>query len=67
MHEEVIGRVTGCAEELGFAVLALEYSPVRGPEGNIEYLVYLGTGESVRREESAEVHAVVKAAHEALD
>ena len=67
VHEEVIGRVTGCAEELGFAVLALEYSPVRGPEGNIEYLVYLGTGESVRREESAEVHAVVKAAHEALD
>lgn len=67
VHAEVMERVTGFAKELGFAVLALDYSPVKGPEGNIEYLVYLGTGSYGRGEEPAKIHAVAEAAHEALD
>lgn len=40
-HREVITSVTDMARENGFSVLGLDYSPVRGPEGNIEYLLYL--------------------------
>lgn len=40
-HIEVIEAVTGYAVSAGFAVLDLEFSPIRGPEGNIEYLVHL--------------------------
>ncbi len=40
-HLEVIRMVTEYAREQGFDVLELEFSPIRGPEGNIEYLVHL--------------------------
>lgn len=41
VHEETIEYVTGFAAANGFEVLSLTYSPVKGPEGNIEYLVLL--------------------------
>ncbi len=41
MHEEVICKVTDYADLIGFEVLGLTYSPIKGPEGNIEYLIYL--------------------------
>ena len=40
-HREVLERTVDFADGLGFSVLHLEYSPVRGPEGNIEYLLHL--------------------------
>lgn len=40
-HKEVISSVVGFAFETGFSVLGLDFSPIRGPEGNIEYLVFL--------------------------
>lgn len=40
-HLEVIHMVTDYAMSIGFDVLDLEFSPIRGPEGNIEYLVHL--------------------------
>ncbi len=40
-HLEVCEKVISFAEENGFTVLGLEFSPIRGPEGNIEYLLYL--------------------------
>lgn len=40
-HGEVIGKVVDYADSIGFCVAGLEYSPIKGPEGNIEYLVYL--------------------------
>lgn len=47
VHNEVIERVIEEAKELGFAVKGLTFSPVKGPEGNIEYLIYLKkSGES---------------------
>ena len=41
VHLEVIRMVMEFAAGLGFELLNLEYSPIRGPEGNIEYLLYL--------------------------
>lgn len=40
-HIEVIEAVTGYALSAGFTVLNLDFSPIKGPEGNIEYLVHL--------------------------
>ena len=40
-HLEVIEAVMVFARSIGFEILNLEYSPIKGPEGNIEYLLYL--------------------------
>lgn len=40
-HKEVVENIVNFAFETGFSVLGLDFSPIRGPEGNIEYLVYL--------------------------
>ena len=44
VHKEVIRRIIDLAREEGFGIGGLEFSPVKGPEGNIEYLLYLTTG-----------------------
>ena len=65
VHEEVIRNVTEMAKETGFHLLGLDYSPIRGPEGNIEYLMYLENG----TEESAslpDIRELVKKAHQEL-
>ncbi|MBQ9136306.1 MAG: TlyA family RNA methyltransferase [Lachnospiraceae bacterium] len=41
VHREVICKVLDYADSLGFLIKNLEYSPIKGPEGNIEYLVFL--------------------------
>lgn len=41
VHEEVIRKVVDFADLLGFEILHLDFSPIKGPEGNIEYLVHL--------------------------
>ena len=41
VHGEVIRRIISVAEEDGFDVLGLTWSPVKGPEGNIEYLIHI--------------------------
>ncbi len=41
IHEEVIRKVIDFADSIGFGVLHLEFSPIKGPEGNIEYLLHL--------------------------
>ncbi len=41
VHEEVIAKIVRHADEVSFEVLDLSYSPIRGPEGNIEYLIHL--------------------------
>lgn len=67
VHLEVIQTVLQTAMDLGFSILNLEYSPIKGPEGNIEYLVHLK--KTQEGENSAEVNAeaVVEAAHGELD
>lgn len=41
IHTEVICKIIDYADSIGFAVLHLDYSPIKGPEGNIEYLIHL--------------------------
>jgi len=41
IHKEVIGKIVDFAGGIGFDVLDLDFSPIKGPEGNIEYLLYL--------------------------
>jgi len=45
VHREVIERITGFAVQNGFTLLGLTFSPVKGPEGNIEYLMYIQKNE----------------------
>ncbi len=67
VHYEVIEKIVIFALENGFSVLDLEYSPIKGPEGNIEYLIYLEKSEHAKKEESVEISAVVESAHGELD
>ena len=48
IHREVIEKVLDFAAEAGFDILHLTFSPVKGPEGNIEYLVHLGRRAEIR-------------------
>lgn len=41
VHREVIKMVADFALSIGFSVKGLDFSPVKGPEGNIEYLLYI--------------------------
>jgi 23S rRNA (cytidine1920-2'-O)/16S rRNA (cytidine1409-2'-O)-methyltransferase len=68
-HLEVIEMVIAFAVEQGFEVMNLEYSPIKGPEGNIEYLVYLQnhTDGSRYPDVAVDPKAVVEAAHQELD
>ena len=40
-HHEVIDEIVSYAQSIGFEVLNITYSPIKGPEGNIEYLIHL--------------------------
>ena len=70
VHEEVIEMVTNHALSLGFIVKGLEHSPIRGPEGNIEYLLYVEKAEKepsvVDDKMKEEIHRLVERAHETL-
>lgn len=46
-HYEVIEMVLSYAVSIGFKVLALDFSPIKGPEGNIEYLAHLQKTEEI--------------------
>lgn len=41
VHEEVVRKILDYADSIGFEVINLEYSPIKGPEGNIEYLMHI--------------------------
>ncbi|MBR6147982.1 MAG: TlyA family RNA methyltransferase [Lachnospiraceae bacterium] len=41
VHVEVIEKIVRFADICGFDILRLDYSPIKGPEGNIEYLIYI--------------------------
>lgn len=68
VHLEVIEAVIAYAVSIGFEVLNLEFSPIKGPEGNIEYLLYLQNHPEGEVHESALVdpRAIVEEAHQSL-
>lgn len=67
-HFEVIESIIGFAVTLGFEILNLEFSPIKGPEGNIEYLLYLQNhpDRTGFRKSNINTEAVVEEAHENL-
>lgn len=69
-HLEVIEHIVTYACSIGYRVLGLDFSPVRGPEGNIEYLIYLqktGLEEELSGcPDGVTPEVVVNKAHEAL-
>ena len=66
-HREVIRRVMEYAMSIGFDLCALDFSPIRGPEGNIEYLIHLKkTGRETGENRGLDPDAAVDAAFETL-
>lgn len=66
VHLEVINKIVNIALENGFKVMHLDYSPIKGPEGNIEYLIHIintNLGETV---DNINPDMVVEAAHNSL-
>lgn len=49
-HATVIAKIVDFADSIGFEVLHLEHSPIKGPEGNIEYLVHIRKREEIAQE-----------------
>lgn len=68
VHIEVIEMVINYAISIGFEVLNLDYSPIKGPEGNIEYLLYINkhTDGKIYENTVADIKSVVEKAHEML-
>lgn len=67
-HIEVIENVIGYASDNGFSVLNLVFSPVKGPEGNIEYLLYIKKAdEKTCAVDSEMIERVVESSHSTLD
>ncbi|MDR0949689.1 MAG: TlyA family RNA methyltransferase [Lachnospiraceae bacterium] len=66
VHEQVIQKVLSNAKEIGFTPIGLDYSPVKGPEGNIEYLLYLQKGVQELIPIHTRIHEVVEASHAEL-
>ena len=67
VHVEVIKSVCAMIRENGFSLLGLDYSPVKGPEGNIEYLAYLQNTKSNESEDPVfDIPGLVAASHQEL-
>ena len=65
VHEEVLRDFLDYAPQCGFSVLDLSYSPIRGPEGNIEYLGHLRKG--AHEAPAPDIPALVAASHGELE
>lgn len=66
VHYSVVETVLSFAEEIGFAVCGLSFSPIKGPEGNIEYLAYLTKKSTCGGIDKDYIKAVVDESHETL-
>lgn len=67
-HIEVIENVIRYASDNGFSVLNLDFSPVKGPEGNIEYLLYIKkTDNAACAVDSEMIKNIVEQSHSTLD
>ncbi|MCI5612350.1 MAG: TlyA family RNA methyltransferase [Roseburia sp.] len=74
VHREVIEMVMDYAVSIGFEILHLDFSPIRGPEGNIEYLLHIYKASAPREHErlpheeySQLIAQTVENAHKTLD
>lgn len=69
VHVEVISKIIDFADSIGFKVLGLDFSPIRGPEGNIEYLLHISKDSEQNGQtcDAAFIEDTVTKAHEQLD
>ncbi|MBP2649341.1 MAG: hemolysin [Firmicutes bacterium] len=67
VHMEVIDRVITTACNLGFGILGLDSSPIKGPEGNIEYLLHLAANADKIEYDSTIITKIVDNAHNVLN
>jgi 23S rRNA (cytidine1920-2'-O)/16S rRNA (cytidine1409-2'-O)-methyltransferase len=65
VHQEVLEQFTALAGELGFTIRAMTFSPVKGPEGNIEFLAHLSLEPGAAYH--PDLHQLVNDAHSALN
>ena len=66
-HREVLERTVGFAKNAGFGVVGLEFSPIKGPQGNIEYLMVLTKKESELSVSEETIKKLVESSHDELD
>ncbi len=67
IHIEVIEKIVACCMGLGFSIEGMDYSPIKGPEGNIEYLLYIRKADcSVSEDRRDEIRQLVEKAHSSL-
>ena len=67
VHKEVLYKIITYAKEIGFDIWNLEYSPIKGPEGNIEYLLYIKKNGEGNMGTAVDVNRTVEEAHSILE
>ncbi|MCQ2454639.1 MAG: TlyA family RNA methyltransferase [Clostridia bacterium] len=67
VHISVIEKITETAKENGFVVLGLDFSPVKGPEGNIEYLCYLENSDNKDKQINVDAEKIVGLSYKELN
>lgn len=67
VHENVVENITNFAVQNGFKVIGVDFSPIKGPEGNIEYLMYIEKCDEGEMLWEGSVHELVELSHENLD
>lgn len=66
-HIEVLERAVGFAKKSGFGVVRIEFSPIKGPQGNIEYLMVLTRKNPELDVSSDDIKKLVESSHDELD
>ena len=67
VHAEVVESICAFAVESGFSLKNLDFSPIKGPEGNIEYLMHIVKSDEPEKLCETEPEELVRISHEALD
>lgn len=67
IHKEVIEKIVDVMKTNGLSVLGLDFSPVKGPEGNIEYLIFVQKCEDIIVSENIDIEKTTMASHKELD
>lgn len=68
VHLEVVKNIANFVENEGFEILNMDFSPIKGPEGNIEYLIYIRKPDvNIKIEKYQNIEDIVNKAHEELN
>lgn len=66
-HIEVLERAVGFAKKSGFGIVGIEFSPIKGPQGNIEYLMVLSKSKPELDISGDDIRKLVESSHDELD